>query len=191
MLEVAPKVTGNAYTAVEYTQGGPNEELQGYVTTAGITLDGGNQAQLIEATRKYANDEIDIAFNEIYPVGSIFFAVEIATVLPSPPRNGIGGILWERLPDDQFLGTSGPYFGSSPGDVTGTQTTTDSHILIEAELASHTHTVGTAGAGTGGTQAMIGGAGIAETGPTGDNQAHTHNLTNLNRIALAAWKRTA
>ena len=123
----------------------------------------------------------------VYPVGSIYFNMAVAT----NPADLLGMGTWLAYGEGRVLvgkADSGTF--DTLNEELGSET--DSHALSIAELPAHTHTLlgggfdGSSGAEPGSTRS----SGLGEVGSTGSSEAHTHDILQPS-VTVYMWKRTA
>ena len=123
----------------------------------------------------------------VYPVGSIYFNMAVAT----NPATLLGMGTWVAYGAGRVLvgkAASGTF--DTLNEELGSET--DSHALSIAELPAHTHTLlgggfdGSSGAEPGSTRS----SGLGEVGSTGSGSAHTHDILQPS-VTVYMWKRTA
>ena len=123
----------------------------------------------------------------VYPVGSIYFNMAVAT----NPGTLLGMGTWVAYGAGRVLvgkAASGTF--DTLNEELGSET--DSHALSIAELPAHTHTLlgggfdGSSGAEPGSTRS----SGLGEVGSTGSGSAHTHDILQPS-VTVYMWKRTA
>jgi len=123
----------------------------------------------------------------VYPVGSIYFQVAVAT----NPATLLGMGTWVAYAEGRVL--VGKASSGTFATLNGTMgAETDSHTLSISEIPSHTHDLlgggfdGSSGAEPGSVRSSNLGAG----GATGGGSAHTHDIVQPS-IVVYMWKRTA
>ena len=123
----------------------------------------------------------------VYPVGSIYFNMAVAT----NPATLLGMGTWVAYGAGRVLvgkAASGTF--DTLNEELGSET--DSHALSIAELPAHTHTLlgggfdGSSGAEPGSTRS----SGLGEGGSTGSGSAHSHDILQPS-VTVYMWKRTA
>lgn len=133
----------------------------------------------------------------VYPVGSVFLDGNGSLV---PPGQGLDGIKWvEEVDARGHLLVGASQDGAwvvTPGEAAGTLQTTDGHAITRDELPNYQLPLAVP------TYAWIsGGHGSTGGGPFdaapirvmlgGNNQPHTHGLTNIERYGVKVWKRVS
>jgi hypothetical protein len=123
----------------------------------------------------------------VYPVGSIYFNMAVAT----NPADLLGMGTWLAYGEGRVLvgkADSGTF--DTLNEELGFET--DSHPLSIAELPSHTHTL--LGGGFDGANGAEGGSSrssnFGQSGSTGSSEAHTHDILQPS-VTVYMWKRTA
>ena len=123
----------------------------------------------------------------VYPVGSIYFNMAVAT----NPNSLLGVGTWVAYAAGRVLvgkAASGTF--DTLNEELGFET--DSHPLSIAELPSHTHTL--LGGGFDGANGAEGGSSrssnFGQSGSTGSSEAHTHDILQPS-VTVYMWKRTA
>ena len=158
------------------------------------TASAGNNTTLVATTAfvKTANDaqtQVTAAIINalVYPVGSIYFNMAVAT----NPATLLGMGTWVAYGAGRVLvgkAASGTF--DTLNEELGYET--DSHALSIAELPAHTHTLlgggfdGSSGAEPGSTRS----SGLGEVGSTGSGSAHSHDILQPS-VTVYMWKRTA
>jgi hypothetical protein len=135
----------------------------------------------------------------VYPVGSIYFNMAVAT----NPATLLGVGTWVAYATGQVLvgfESSGTFDArdESLGAETASAATSGSTTLTTSQIPSHTHTVqkNDAGAETvSGTNYEGGDGGTITTGSTGGGAGHTHTTPAVSTlqpsVTVYIWKRTA
>ena len=158
------------------------------------TASAGNNTTLVATTAfvKTANDaqtQVTAAIINalVYPVGSIYFNMAVAT----NPATLLGMGTWVAYGAGRVLvgkAASGTF--DTLNEELGSET--DSHALSIAELPAHTHSLlgggfdGSSGAEPGSTRS----SGLGEGGSTGSGSAHSHDILQPS-VTVYMWKRTA
>jgi len=119
----------------------------------------------------------------VYPVGSIYFNMAVAT----NPATLLGMGTWVRYGQGRVLvgiQDSGTF------DALDESLGSETHTLSVAELPSHTHTLlgGGANAATGAEPGSSTGSNLGQGGATGGGAAHTNLQPS---VTVYMWKRTA
>ena len=129
----------------------------------------------------------------VYPIGSIYFQVAVAT----NPATLLGMGTWVAYGEGRVL--VGKASSGTFATLNGTMgAETDSHALSTAEMPSHRHTYSlspssTAVSGTGGgfmTSSSDSVSSGTQIGTTGSGSAHSHDIVQPS-IVVYMWKRTA
>ena len=183
------------FTAVQ-TAVNTKAELAGSASQAfaAVTASAGTNTTQVATTAfvKTANDaqtQVTAAIINalVYPVGSIYFNMEVAT----NPATLLGMGTWVAYGEGRVLvgkAASGTF--DTLNEELGSET--DSHALSIAELPSHTHTLlgggfdGSSGAEPGSTRS----SNLGQSGSTGSGSAHTHDILQPS-VTVYMWKRTA
>jgi len=146
------------------------------------------------------NPAVNLNLASAWPVGSIYMNAGVAT----DPATLLGFGTWATFGAGKVL------VGLDSGDVdfdtleeTGGSKdatgTSDSHVLTEAEIPAHTHTINSGGSDGSGTNSVDQATNIAETkttNSTGGGGGHTHGISLTDAslqpyIVVHMWKRTA
>ena len=146
-----------------------------YVTTAVAALDGAAINALV------------------YPVGSIYFNMAVAT----NPATLLGMGTWVAYATGQVLVgiESSGTFDALDESLGAETSTTGSHTLSISEMPAHTHTIETGGTSGGGvdTSDPANAGSAVGTSSTGGGGGHTHGSTPTLQpsVTVYIWKRTA
>lgn len=133
----------------------------------------------------------------VYPIGSVFLDGNGSLI---PPGQGLDGIKWIEETNARghlLIGASsdGAWI-VAPGKTAGTLQTTDGHAITRNELPNYQlPTAGNMYAWAFGKHGSTGG-GPFDVAPIrimlgGNNQPHTHGLTNIERYGVKVWKRVS
>tara|TARA_R110002167_G_scaffold130603_1_gene314156 strand:+ start:2914 stop:3567 length:654 start_codon:yes stop_codon:yes gene_type:complete len=124
-----------------------------------------------------------------YPVGSVY-----TSIVATNPATLLGVGTWATFGAGKVLiGISTTDTDFDTAEETG-GSKTDSHALTVSEIPAHSHSSGwTLGGGDGSANVYAttnGGAGAPDSGATGGNAAHTHDIVQP-YVVVYFWKRTA
>ena len=165
---------------------GHNMVLRFYAST--------NHFRVVQGLKANPSNYGVLSFDNIWPVGSIWFTNNNINI---PPNQGFSGITWQKLIDqDSDLGGRIPViagtsnYSATAGQKAGSINGAEDHTLTISQIPSHSHTGGAVSIGGAAAGPGIDRVTPASTGETGGGMPHSHTLDPL-RVGWVYWIRIA